>query len=133
MIKLDIKQLVDNKYKNLNQFAKAINISYPAAKKLYDGDTSRIEFDTLENICNALDCTPNDIFSLTGEPTNNKIIKDYHTTPKMSDFYAHKKETNSLDLQAIILRAMEKALKEMLENPSIINTPKDSDTSDSNE
>lgn len=58
---LDIKKLVDKNFPNKNQFAKSIGIGYPAACKLYDGDVSKINFDTLENICIALKCTPNDI------------------------------------------------------------------------
>lgn len=58
---LDIKKLVDKNFPNKNQFAKSIGIGYPAACKLYNGDISKINFDTLENICIALKCTPNDI------------------------------------------------------------------------
>lgn len=125
MIKLDIKQLVDNKYKNLNQFAKAINISYPAAKKLYDGDTSRIEFDTLENICNALDCTPNDIFTFNNKQTSKKIIKVYHASPKKQDSYVHEENISSEVMQDIILHAMEKTLKEILDSNTTLNIQED--------
>ena len=58
---LDIKELVDKKYPNRNQFSKAIGVGFPAACKLYNGETSKISFDTLEAICIALDCTPNDV------------------------------------------------------------------------
>lgn len=61
-MRLDIKDLVDKKFQNKNQFAKAIGVGYPAACKLYDGNTSKINFDTLENICIALECTPSDLF-----------------------------------------------------------------------
>lgn len=60
-MRLDIKSLVDKNFPNRNQFAKSIGIGFPAACKLYDGDVSKINFDTLENICIALKCTPNDI------------------------------------------------------------------------
>lgn len=61
-MQLNIKELVDKKFPNKSQFAKAIEIGYPAACKLYEGDVSKINFDTLEKICNVLDCTPNDVF-----------------------------------------------------------------------
>ena len=63
MLKLDIKQLVDSNFANKNQFAKAMQIGFPAACKLYEGDTTRITFETLESLCVVLHCTPNDIFS----------------------------------------------------------------------
>lgn len=62
MLTLQIKDLVDKKFSNKNQFAKEIKVGYPAACKLYNGETTRISFDTLENICIALECTPSDIF-----------------------------------------------------------------------
>lgn len=68
---LDIKQLVDKNFPNKNQFAKSIGIGYPAACKLYDGDVSKINFDTLENICIALKCTPNDILKSESLSYNN--------------------------------------------------------------
>lgn len=63
MYKIDIKKLVDSKYDKLNKFAVAIHISYNAAEKLYNGTTSRIEFDTLEALCKEFNCTPNDIIA----------------------------------------------------------------------
>ena len=62
MLKLQIKKLVDTKFENKNQFAKAMKLGFPAACQLYNGNTSRINFDTLEMLCIVLDCTPNDIF-----------------------------------------------------------------------
>lgn len=62
MLRLHIKQLVDQKFENKNQFAKAMKLGFPAACQLYDGNTSRINFDTLETLCIILECTPNDIF-----------------------------------------------------------------------
>ena len=61
MLKIQIKDLVDAKFENINQFAKAIGIGYQPAEKLYNGDVSRIGLDTLEAICDVLDCTPSDI------------------------------------------------------------------------
>lgn len=72
MITLQIKHLVDEKFQNKNQFAKAIRVGYPAACKLYDGETTRISFDTLENICIALECSPSDIFISDKIPSLNK-------------------------------------------------------------
>lgn len=62
MLKIQIQNKLKEKNLNKNQFAKLMQIGYPAACALYDGTTTRISFDTLENICKVLDCTPNDIF-----------------------------------------------------------------------
>lgn len=58
---INIKTRLKEKGLNRNQFAKAMQIGYPAACALYDGTTSRIDFSTLESICRVLTCTPNDI------------------------------------------------------------------------
>lgn len=69
-MKLNIKALVDEKGMNRNQLSKELKIGYQAACNLYDGNVQRIYFDTLENLCNVLDCTPNDIFVFDKDDTN---------------------------------------------------------------
>ena len=61
MLKIQIKQLVDAKFENMNQFAKAIGIAHQAAEKIYEGKITKISLDTIESLCVVLDCTPNDI------------------------------------------------------------------------
>lgn len=68
-MKLNIKPLVDAKGLNRNQLSKELKIGYQAACNLYDGNVQRIYFDTLENLCNVLDCTPNDIFIFDKDDT----------------------------------------------------------------
>nr|DAG13264.1 MAG TPA: Cro/C1-type HTH DNA-binding domain protein [Caudoviricetes sp.] len=75
-MRLDIKYLVDKKFQNKNQFAKAIGVGYPAACKLYDGDTSKINFDTLENLCIVLECTPSDLFE-SDDKRLNRLLQYY--------------------------------------------------------
>jgi len=60
-MRLNIKSLVDAKGMNRNQLSKELKIGYKAACNLYEGNTDRIYFDTLEQLCRVLDCTPNDI------------------------------------------------------------------------
>ncbi len=63
MLKIDIQKKLSEKNLNKNQFSKLMQIGYPAACALYNGTTTRISFDTLENICKVLECTPNDILT----------------------------------------------------------------------
>lgn len=62
MITIQIKQLVDAKFENMNQFAKAIGIAHQAAENIYKGKITKISLDTIESLCVVLECTPNDIF-----------------------------------------------------------------------
>lgn len=68
-MKLCIKPLVDAKGMNRNQLSKELKIGYKAACNLYEGNIERIYFDTLENLCNVLDCTPNDILLIEKDGT----------------------------------------------------------------
>lgn len=70
MLKINIQNKLEESGLNKNQFAKLMQIGYPAACALYNGTTARISFETLENICRVLKCTPNDILS-TDDPSLN--------------------------------------------------------------
>lgn len=76
MYKLDIKHYVDSMFDNINQFAKAAKIEQPTAKKLYEGNTSRISFDVLYSLCQVFHCTPNDIL-INDDP--NPLLAKYNT------------------------------------------------------
>ena len=73
MLKINIQDKLVQKNLNRNQFAKLMQIGYPAACALYDGNTSRISFDTLENLCKVLECTPNDIFTSDDQDLESRI------------------------------------------------------------
>lgn len=78
MLKINIQNKLKEKGLNKNQFAKLMQIGYPAACALYDGTTTRISFDTLENICKVLECTPNDILE-SNDPLYNRLFSyAYH-------------------------------------------------------
>lgn len=73
MLKINIQDKLKEKGLNKNQFAKLMQIGYPAACALYDGTTTRISFDTLENICKVLDCSPSDIF-VSDDPQMQRLL-----------------------------------------------------------
>lgn len=73
MLYINIKDKLNTLQMNKNQFAKECKIGYPAACALYNGTTTSIRFDTLEAICKALNCTPNDIF-ISDDPQIQNLI-----------------------------------------------------------
>lgn len=75
-MKLNVRDKLIEKKLNRNQFAKLVQIGYPAACAIYDGSTTRISFDTLEAICRVLKCTPNDIF-VSDDPQVNALLTQY--------------------------------------------------------
>lgn len=76
MLKINIQEKLAEKGLNKNQFAKLVQIGYPAACALYDGTTSRISFDVLENMCKVLECTPNDII-VSDDPQIMRMLAYY--------------------------------------------------------
>ena len=77
MLKINIKDKLKEKGLNKNQFAKLMQIGYPAACALYDGSTARISFDTLENICKVLDCSPVEV--LVSDDSQMQRLLAYHS------------------------------------------------------
>ncbi|RKJ68933.1 XRE family transcriptional regulator [Roseburia sp. 1XD42-69] len=62
---------------------------YPAACALYDGTTTRISFETLENICKVLNCTPNEIL-ISDDPQLQRMLM---YTSKLNELQNTKKDT----------------------------------------
>ena len=79
MLKINIQDKLSERNLNKNQFSKFMQIGYPAACALYDGTTTRISFDTLENICKVLDCTPNDIL-ISDDPQLQNLFNKSDTS-----------------------------------------------------
>lgn len=60
-MKISIQDKLKEKGMSRYELAKRIGVTYPTIDSIYKGTSSSIKFDILENICNELDCTPNDI------------------------------------------------------------------------
>ena len=90
MLKINIQDKLKEKGLNKNQFAKLMQIGYPAACALYDGTTTRISFDTLENICKVLNCSPVEILE-SDDPQIQRLLAYAH---KFNDLnYKDKSDT----------------------------------------
>lgn len=88
-MKINVKDKIAEKGLNKNQFAKLTHIGYPAACAIYNGETTRISFDTLESICRVLECTPNDII-VSDDPQINELLT---YSLKTLESYCHKGDT----------------------------------------
>ena len=60
-MKLNIKDKLKEKNISRYELAKRIDVSYPTITSIYNGDSTSIKLEILENLCIELDCTPNDI------------------------------------------------------------------------
>ena len=61
MIEVRIDELLKEKKKSKYWFVKKMEGGYRAISDLINNETTGIRFETLERICNILDCTPGDI------------------------------------------------------------------------
>lgn len=61
-MKLNVKQILDKQGKTPYWLSKVTGISNNNISNICNGDTKSIRLDTVDKICKALNCTPNDIF-----------------------------------------------------------------------
>ena len=58
---LNIKELLKKKNKTKYWLMKEMETDFQSVTNMIENKTKGIKFETLEKLCNALDCTPNDI------------------------------------------------------------------------
>jgi DNA-binding Xre family transcriptional regulator len=69
MIVVRIKEVANKKgVKSGYQFQKLTGFAPAMAERVYNGNWRRIDTKTLNTICNALNCTPNEILHFTPDP-----------------------------------------------------------------
>jgi putative transcriptional regulator len=66
MIGVQIGKMLEQRGKSFYWLAKEANIQYATLWRLENGKGGGIRFDTLDRICEALDCEPGDILVRTG-------------------------------------------------------------------
>ncbi|MBP3509657.1 helix-turn-helix domain-containing protein [Oscillibacter sp.] len=73
MVKLDILNLLEQKGKTKYWLYKQMGgMSYQNFNKMANGKTKGIRFETIEILCQVLDCTPNDLFVMDLEQPEGK-------------------------------------------------------------
>ena len=73
MVKLGILHLLDQKGKSKYWLYKQMGgMSYQNFNKMANGQTKGIRFETLEILCQVLECTPNDLFVIDLEQPEGK-------------------------------------------------------------
>jgi len=62
MVKLNIQNILDEKKKTRYWLVKKLESNYETVNRLCDNTSKRMYFETLEKLCEILECTPNDLF-----------------------------------------------------------------------
>ena len=65
MIKLKVKELLEQNGKTKYWLYKQLGMSYQNFNKMINNETKSIRYENIETICLLLNCTPNDIFEIT--------------------------------------------------------------------
>lgn len=70
MVKVNIKDILKQKGKTKYWLVKETELNYQSISDIMNNQTTAIRFDTMEKLCNVLDCTPNDLFTITTDKNN---------------------------------------------------------------
>jgi putative transcriptional regulator len=64
VVKIRLKELLEEKGKTLYRLEKETGITFPTLSKLNKGEGQGITFEVLEKICINLDCTASDLLAI---------------------------------------------------------------------
>ena len=67
MIKLKLLDLLEKKTKTKYWLYKQLGMSYQNFNNMVTNQTKSIRYETMESLCQILECTPNDLFSIDWE------------------------------------------------------------------
>lgn len=67
MIKLNILKLLQDKGKTKYWLNKQLGLSYQNFNRMVNNQTKMIKLENIEVLCQVLECTPNELFTITDE------------------------------------------------------------------
>ena len=84
MISLRVNEILEERKLTPYWLSKQTGISQNNTLKICNGETVTIRFDTIEKICKALSCTPNDII-VSDDPQMKRLLTYAHNINDKSD------------------------------------------------
>lgn len=115
-MRLDIKDQLEKAGITRYKLAQLLNVTYPTITKMYNGDATSINLNTLEQLCLSLNCSPNDI--LVFEDSNN-IYEKYPSLKKSPKKYDGSKDKKNQNIKSGNFVAINGAQKDTTTNPSL--------------
>ena len=61
MIEIQLKKVLEKRGRTLYWLAQATDTHYPSLWRLAEGDVTRVTIETLDRICDVLNCAPGDL------------------------------------------------------------------------
>lgn len=62
MIKMNVQNLLNEKSKTRYWLVKEMQTTYKTVNKICDNTLTGLQLETIEKLCNILECSPNDLF-----------------------------------------------------------------------
>lgn len=62
LIKLNVQYLLDSKKKTRYWLVKHMDSNYETINRICDNNAVALQLETIEKLCNILNCSPNDLF-----------------------------------------------------------------------
>lgn len=72
MLYINVKELLKEKKRTKYWLIKEMGCSYQAISDVMNNNTKGMKFETLEKLCEVLECTPNDIFRIEKNDAEKK-------------------------------------------------------------
>lgn len=67
MINMNVQKLLDDKNKTRYWLVKQMQTTYKTVNKICDNTLTGLQLETIEKLCEILECTPNDLFIIEKE------------------------------------------------------------------
>ena len=67
MINMNVQQLLDKKGKTRYWLVKQMQTTYKTVNKICDNTLTGLQLETIEKLCKILECTPDDLFTITND------------------------------------------------------------------
>ena len=93
MLKLRVNEILESKGKTPYWLGKQTGISQNNIGKICNGETSTIRFDTLEKICDALDCSIEELFSSDNDKRKQQMLERFQAYGKKYNELTQKSDT----------------------------------------
>ncbi len=67
MINMNVQNLLDKKNKSRYWLVKQMQTTYKTVNKICDNTLTGLQLETIEKLCQILECTPNDLFNISDD------------------------------------------------------------------
>lgn len=72
MLQSNLKQLLDSRRMSIREFSRRIDFRFESVRQLCNNELTRIPVELIERVCEELNCTPNDLFTLSNKKENDE-------------------------------------------------------------